>query len=177
LRRLPQLVLIALFAFAACGREAPLTSVSAIESPTPYQTPYATPEVSETPAATESASPEPAESGSPSPEGSATPAPVGGNAGINGSVKAGPTCPVEQANSPCPERPVAGAEVTAKSASTGAVTTTKADNDGRFTMRLAAGNYDVTAKSDSVMGCSTEHVTVHEHSYTPVVVDCDTGIR
>ena len=67
--------------------------------------------------------------------------------------------------------------MSAKNTSSGAVTKAKADGDGRFTMPLAPATYDVTATSDSVMGCDTQQVTVNDHRYTPVVVTCDTGIR
>jgi hypothetical protein len=169
------LVLIALMGLVGCGREGPLVS-SALTSPSP--TTVATPIATPTPEATES--PAATESPTPSPDSDESPAPTGGgsdNSGIQGSVRAGPTCPVEQENSPCPDRPVAGAEVTAKTASGEEAGKTTADEEGRFSLRLEPGSYDVTASSPSVMGCDTQRVDVIESHYTPVRITCDTGIR
>jgi hypothetical protein len=84
---------------------------------------------------------------------------------------------VERANSPCPERPVSGAEVIAKTTSGETAGTTKADDQGKFSLRLPPGEYEVTAKSSSVTSCETQRVTVYDHQYTPVAISCDTGIR
>jgi hypothetical protein len=55
--------------------------------------------------------------------------------------------------------------------------TAKTDSNGKFTMRLEPGTFQVTASSPSVMSCETEEVTVGEHQYQPVRINCDTGIR
>jgi carboxypeptidase family protein len=167
-------VLIALTALAGCGREGPLVSSLASPSPEATTTPFP-----ETPEPTESV--EPTESpASPTPqETTSSPAPttLAAKSGIFGSVKAGPTCPVERQESPCPERPVTDAEVTAKDASGKVAGTAKTDAEGEFTMGLAPGSYEVTASSPSVMSCDTQHADVVERHYTPVRITCDTGIR
>src|SRR6266581_181331 len=49
------------------------------------------------------------------PTGRSTPTPIrsglDGSSGIDGSALAGPQCPVERPDSPCPDRPVANAEI------------------------------------------------------------------
>jgi hypothetical protein len=82
-------------------------------------------------------------------------------------VQAGPTCPVERPESPCPDRPVTDAKVIAKTRSGRTVNTTQTDSRGAFKMRLPSGTYEVSAKSRSVFA----------HRYTRVTITCDTGIR
>lgn len=72
---------------------------------------------------------------------------------------------------------MAGADVTAKSTATDEVHSTTADDQGDFSLELVAGAYDVTASSESVMGCDTQRVEVKTGYYTPVAISCDTGIR
>ena len=95
--------------------------------------------------------------------------------GINGTVVAGPTCPVETPESPCPDRPVDGAQVTAKRGDETRSTTT--DPSGTFRLRLRPGTYTVTAVSDSVFGCDEQRVVVRKRRYSKITVTCDTGIR
>jgi predicted small lipoprotein YifL len=167
-------VLVVLLAMAACGREGPLIGTAVVSPPAETPTPLLTLAPSPSPTAEATSSPEATTA---EPEETATTSPGGGdNAGIFGSVVAGPTCPVEQSSSPCPERPVPDAEVTAKEGDRVAGTA-RTDSNGKFTMRLVPGTYDVTASSPSVMSCETEEVTVAEHQYQPVRINCDTGIR
>ncbi len=169
-----RLVVLVVIAFTACGREGNVlpTSLTSGASPSPT-TPTASPEPSASVEPTESPEPLPT-SDTPSPAPTASRV---GRAGIHGSVRAGPTCPVEQQNSPCPERGVEGAEVTAKSTSSGEVHSTAAGKQGAFSLELPPGAYDVTASSETVMGCDTQRVDVTEGHSTPVVISCDTGIR
>src|SRR6266540_782491 len=64
----------------------------------------------------------------------------GGLGTIRGMVLAGPTCPVERAESPCPDQPVGGVRVQAVR---GGIVSAEAisDEDGSFRMELAAGQY------------------------------------
>lgn len=166
-------VLVVLLAMAACGREGPLLGTAVVSPPQETETPLPTVALSPSPTAEATESPEATTA---TPEETATAEPDAGNAGIFGSVVAGPTCPVEQSSSPCPERPVPDAEVTAKEGDRVAGTA-RADSNGKFTMRLEPGTYQVTASSPSVMSCETEEVTVGEHQYQPVRINCDTGVR
>ena len=96
--------------------------------------------------------------------------------GIKGTVKAGPTCPVETPESPCPDRPVDDAHVTAEN-SGGETKATRSDASGAFRLRLKPGTYTVTARSESVFGCDEQQVRVRKHRYADVTITCDTGIR
>lgn len=168
-------VVVALIGLAACGTEGPLVR-SKLTSPRPTATAEVTP-AAETTRPTDSPEPTQTPTSTPQTDTPAPSEPAGDNAGIFGSVVAGPTCPVEQENSPCPDRPVPGAEVTAKTPSGETAGTTRADDQGKFTLRLAPGSYDVTAGSRDVMSCDTQRVDVADHQYTPVRITCDTGIR
>jgi hypothetical protein len=98
--------------------------------------------------------------------------------GIRGSVSIGPQCPVEQANSPCPDRPFQG-QVQATAAD-GATTTTTTDADGRFTVDVSPGTYDVVALTTNGGGPPTaipQTVVVREGAYTSVALELDSGIR
>lgn len=98
--------------------------------------------------------------------------------GISGVVMLGPTCPVENVESPCPDRPFQG-DVLA-TASDGSTTRISTDAQGRFTMNLRAGTYVVIAVSPSGGGPPTpvpQTVQVRTGSYTRVTLEVDTGIR
>jgi hypothetical protein len=98
--------------------------------------------------------------------------------GIRGDVKLGPTCPVENVASPCPDRPFQG-EVRA-TASDGSTTTVSTDAQGRFTMNLRAGTYVVVAVTSNGNGIPRpvpQSVQVRDGSYTRVTLLVDTGIR
>ncbi len=61
---------------------------------------------------------------------------------IKGHVVAGPTCPVERADNPCPPRPVAGRSVQVMDQKQLTVLKTlTTDANGYFTVELAPGNY------------------------------------
>jgi hypothetical protein len=90
---------------------------------------------------------------------------------VDGRVDLGPLCPVERVDSPCPVPPEAftGVEVVA----TSGAQEVRADvrGDGRFTIALTPGTWDLT----STAGMSCTAVTVSAPG--PVVIACDTGIR
>jgi hypothetical protein len=89
----------------------------------------------------------------------------------------GPTCPVENAASPCPDRPFQGDVVA--TASNGSTTTVSTDAQGRFTMDLRAGTYVVVAvsPSDGPPTPVPRTVLVRTGSYTSVTLEVDSGIR
>ena len=97
--------------------------------------------------------------------------------GVRGVVMLGPTCPVENVNSPCPDRPFHG-QVAATS-SDGSTVTVATDAAGRFTMDLAAGTYTVGAVTSGggPPTAKPQSVTVRDGSYTQVTLEVDTGIR
>lgn len=105
----------------------------------------------------------------------ASPSVAATRSGVTGTVLAGPTCPVETPESPCPDRPVADAVVKAKGE--GTTKTTRTDGSGRFRLRLRPGLYTIKAQSDSVFGCEPERARVVKRRFTDVTINCDTGIR
>lgn len=141
------------------GSASPLESALSTGSPTPAPEPTKAVGPSDTPV-----TPQPT-------------AAVTRGSGVYGTVQAGPTCPVERPESPCPDRAVTDAKVFAKTRSGRTVNTTHTDSHGAFKMRLPSGIYEVSAKSRSVFGCDTQTVRVEDHRYTRVTITCDTGIR
>lgn len=119
------------------------------------------------------------------PAATRTPAPAGAS-GVEGIVLVGPTCPVERADSPCPDRPVSvmlaayvGAPAGGQIAGTAA-----SGADGRFRMALAPGTYTLQRAPCPATGpgctfprITPQTVTVNEGTFTSVVVHGDTGIR
>jgi hypothetical protein len=99
--------------------------------------------------------------------------------GIEGMVVTGPSCPVERANSPCPDLPIT-AQVTVKDRSGVTVLTATAGSDGRFKIALAAGTYSLTAVRPGLARfnqSSPVTVTVRSGAYTSVTIRIDSGIR
>ncbi|MGH2641911.1 MAG: carboxypeptidase-like regulatory domain-containing protein [Actinomycetota bacterium] len=100
-----------------------------------------------------------------------------GASGIRGRALAGPQCPVEMAESPCPDLPWEGT-VVATQTDSGETFTTSTDADGRFDLSLAPGTYEVTIDAASTPPTAElQTVTVEEGSFTEIEVFVDTGIR
>jgi hypothetical protein len=99
--------------------------------------------------------------------------------GIQGVVQAGPTCPVERINSPCPPHPLA-ATVVVRDAAGHEVARARSGADGHFSVDVAPGTYTVVGLN---IGSSMPprpipaSVTVTSGSYTTITVEYDTGIR
>ncbi len=102
---------------------------------------------------------------------------TGTGTGVRGVALMGPQCPVENAESPCPDAPFRG-EVQA-TATDGSMRSTTTDDRGRFTLDLAPGTYDVVAvtSSSGPPTAKPQTIDVHEGSYTRVTLEVDTGIR
>jgi hypothetical protein len=100
--------------------------------------------------------------------------------GIEGIVLVGPQCPVERADSPCPDRPLPDAEFrVVKRPSGDVVRTVRSGKDGRFRVALDAGDYTlepVPGSGGFPFGKPTD-VTVRAGAYTNVTVSFDSGIR
>lgn len=95
---------------------------------------------------------------------------------VTGIVYSAPSCPVERAESPCPPRPLAGAEVAAYSGPNrrGA---THTGVDGRFQLDLTYGHY--TIRATNVGGLASTASTDVDVSAVPTSVELtvDSGIR
>jgi hypothetical protein len=108
--------------------------------------------------------------------------------GIDGRVVAGPTCPAEHIDQPCPPRPVANAKVIADphkeqyDPSVGemvgeGVGATVTDKNGNFKLPLPTGDYRIEAGTMSDQRCDGQNAHVDDGRYTHVTITCDTGIR
>ena len=103
----------------------------------------------------------------------------GGLGTIHGTVLAGPTCPVETVENPCPDHPVGGVEVQAIRDGSVSATATSED-DGSFAMDVAPGAYvlqTVVEPEGPGMFSQPTRVTVSEGAVVDVTVLLDTGIR
>jgi hypothetical protein len=95
--------------------------------------------------------------------------------GITGRVLAGPTCPVERLDTPCPPKAVAMATVKAIPRDGGAATSVVTGADGSFALALRPGTYTLSPpgpwpKCAPVVVTVTSQVVRHD-------IVCDTGIR
>jgi len=99
-----------------------------------------------------------------------------GSSGVNGLVVVGPTCPVEQVGSPCPDRPLStDLEILRGSR---VVATVHSGEDGRFRVALAPGPYTIGPKQTSGFPIGRPvQVTVKPHAFTSVTITFDSGIR
>jgi hypothetical protein len=102
------------------------------------------------------------------------------SSGVRGQVLLGPTCPVEQEGSPCPDEPVGGVEVRALT-DREAIAQTTSGEDGRFELELPPGRYTleavVAADGGPGMFAKPVAVTVTGGTFVEVVVPVDSGIR
>ncbi|HKY77093.1 MAG TPA: hypothetical protein VJS45_13185, partial [Acidimicrobiia bacterium] len=104
-------------------------------------------------------------------------APCPAASGVTGRVTAGPTCPVERPDEPCPDKPVETTlRLLRKDGSVAA--TGKSYSDGSFRMIVEPGSYRLVADWPSrIGGCSPVEVSVEYGRFTYTEVSCDTGIR
>ncbi|MGQ0630090.1 MAG: carboxypeptidase-like regulatory domain-containing protein [Sporichthyaceae bacterium] len=97
---------------------------------------------------------------------------------LNGTVTAGPACPVEQAGTPCPDRPVGGAVVELVGADDKVVLNTVTDATGRFQLRAPAGSYILRAtNTGGLPSQASEPVTLTAGRASTVKLTVDSGIR
>jgi hypothetical protein len=97
---------------------------------------------------------------------------------VAGHVLAAPACPVQIAGSPCPPRPVAGADVVAEDDGE-VVARTTTGSDGSFTLSLPPGSYTVVASTVSgIRSQASRRIEVPLPSgQPPLVLTVDSGIR
>jgi len=115
--------------------------------------------------------------------------------GVTGRVTAGPTCPVERVDHPCPPQPVSatikaqktsrtfgrrcGSSSTIKAQKTSRTfARTRSDANGDYSMRLAPGRYTLVVQTGSLFPrCPATAVTVPRNQVVTADISCDTGIR
>jgi hypothetical protein len=106
----------------------------------------------------------------------APPLPVEGT-GVRGRVAAGPTCPVERADQPCPLNPVHG-RVDALDPAGRTVAHATTDEVGRYAISLPSGEYTLRVVTDGPFPrCRDTAVSVTAGPPVSADIDCDTGIR
>jgi hypothetical protein len=98
--------------------------------------------------------------------------------GVDGTVNASPTCPVERADEPCPPRPVQ-TQVRVVRADGSVAAKANSDVAGRFRVEVSPGRYRLEADypSGPGSGCTPVDVVVEAGNFTHADIDCDTGIR
>ncbi len=100
-----------------------------------------------------------------------------GDSGIEGQALAGPVCPVERSDRPCPDRPYQ-AQVTVLDSQGSEVTRFQTDAEGRFRVPLSPGTYRLRPESPGIRPRAGEQtVTVRTGQFTAVTIHYDTGIR
>jgi hypothetical protein len=104
---------------------------------------------------------------------------AGATSGATGYAHVGPTCPVESSppDPACADRPYVGTFVV-ESVGGRAVTDVTTGNDGRFSVGLAPGSYNLRLRSNSVMpSLAPVAFTVREGAWTTLDLALDSGIR
>jgi hypothetical protein len=95
---------------------------------------------------------------------------------VEGVVVAGPTCPVERAEQPCPPRPVSGEVRLVRDGDVAAQVQT--DSAGHYVLSAPAGHYLVVVDVGGPFPrCPVTPVDVGVVATVTANVDCDTGIR
>lgn len=104
-----------------------------------------------------------------------TPQPL--DSGIEGTVMIGPMCPVMQSSDPCPDQPYQAA-LTVLTTSGKKITQFQTDEQGRFRVELAPGDYVLHPESSSKFPFAADiPFTVNEHKITQLEINYDSGIR
>jgi hypothetical protein len=98
-----------------------------------------------------------------------------GDTGIAGTVRVGPTCPVEQAGSPCPDRALStDLEILS---GTSVIARVRSGDDGRFRVALEPGVYTIRSGSTEPPTLSPVQVRVPPTAFAGVTLRFDSGIR
>jgi hypothetical protein len=106
---------------------------------------------------------------------SANPTPE--DSGVEGQVFIGPLCPVVQEGQECPDQPYQ-ATLTVNSPEGRKIVQVQTDEQGRFKIPLAPGEYILHPESPNVMPYANEQaIIVEEGKFTQIVINYDSGIR
>jgi hypothetical protein len=100
-----------------------------------------------------------------------------GDSGIEGTVVAGPQCPVERVDSPCPDQPIE-ATVAVSTLGGDVVARAKSDRGGRFRVSTQPGAYTLSVEGlTGIRFAKPVSVTVRPGEFAQATVVVDTGIR
>jgi hypothetical protein len=99
------------------------------------------------------------------------------NGGIEGQVFIGPMCPVVQVEQECPDQPYQ-AVLTVNSPQGGKIVQVQTDEEGRFKIPLAPGEYVLHPESPNTIPFAGEQpFVVEEGKFTQIIVNYNSGIR
>lgn len=102
------------------------------------------------------------------------------NSGIEGQVLIGPMCPVVREGTPCPDEPYQATVDVWNAARNRKVQTFTTDEDGRFRIALAPGEYYIDPQTPQSGGPPTpapQTVTVPADRFVQISLSYDSGIR
>src|SRR3990172_4459790 len=98
------------------------------------------------------------------------------DSGIEGQVLIGPMCPVVQAGQECPDQPYQAA-LTVNSLNGRKIAQVQTDEQGRFKIPLAPGEYILHPESTNMLPFASEQTfIVEEGKFTQIIVNYDSGI-
>ena len=99
------------------------------------------------------------------------------DSGVEGQVFIGPTCPVVQVGQDCSDKPYQ-ASLIVNSPNGRKIVQVQTDEQGRFKIPLAPGEYILHPESPNVMPFAGEQPFVVEAGqFTRIIVNYDSGIR
>ncbi len=99
------------------------------------------------------------------------------DSGVEGQVLIGPMCPVVQEGVECPDQPYQ-AVLTVNSSNERMIVQVKTDEQGRFKIPLAPGEYILHPESPNGLPFASDQIFVVEAGvFTQIVVNYDSGIR
>jgi len=100
---------------------------------------------------------------------------------ITGDVVAGPTCPVERPENPCPPKPVPDRRVDIQARDGATVASTTTDANGHFSVDVSPGAYVVHVTAGpgmlGIRQSTPGYVTVEAGKTDYIKIELDTGIR
>lgn len=106
---------------------------------------------------------------------------TGATGTIQGTVTAGPTCPVQTVENPCPDKPVPDREVDVQTPAGAVVASTKTDANGHYSVAVPPGSYVVhvviVQGQAGIRQNTPGNVTVAAGQTVTLNIVLDTGIR
>ncbi|MBI5351596.1 MAG: carboxypeptidase regulatory-like domain-containing protein [Chloroflexi bacterium] len=99
------------------------------------------------------------------------------DSGIEGVVTVGPMCPVMRVDTPCPDQ-FYQAKLTVLTTGGKKIMQFQTDENGRFRIALAAGDYVLHPESpNGLPSAADKPFNVEEHKFTQLEISYDSGIR